>query len=65
GGRVSINPIERLDVATAELERQIAEIRARILAAHPDPDGDHWALIHEFLDIDPDLAGRDYTRGAA
>ncbi|GAA2803573.1 hypothetical protein [Streptomyces showdoensis] len=59
------NPIERLDVPTAELERQIAETRARFLAAHPDPDGAHWAAIHDWFDIDPDLAGRDYTRGTA
>ena len=48
---------------TAALERQIAEIRAHALAKNPDPDGDHWDQWHAFLDIDPDLAGRDYTRG--
>jgi hypothetical protein len=60
---MSINPIERLDVPAAELEQQIAEIRAHARAAHPDPDGAHWDQWHAFLDIDPDLAGRDYTRG--
>ncbi|MET9956684.1 hypothetical protein ABZ135_34770 [Streptomyces sp. NPDC006339] len=83
---MSINPIERLDVPTDEmqaeadrlwaerdrriaarrtrqLERQIAEIRAHARAKNPDPDGAHWDQWHAFLDIDPDLAGRDYTRG--
>ncbi|MFE6815950.1 hypothetical protein [Streptomyces sp. NPDC057677] len=55
--------IARLDVPLAELEQQIADIRARFLAANPNPDGDHWAAIHEYLDIDPDLRGRDYTGG--
>lgn len=62
---MSINPIERLDVPTSELEQQIAEIRADARHACPDPDGAHLADWHAFLDIDPDLAGRDYTRGTA
>jgi hypothetical protein len=60
---MNANPIERVDVTQADLEQQIAEIRAHVLAAHPDPDGAHWDLIHEWLDIDPDLRGRDYTGG--
>ncbi|MEU8525309.1 hypothetical protein AB0C77_06850 [Streptomyces sp. NPDC048629] len=62
---MTANPIERLDTPTAVLERQIDEIRAHALAKNPDPDGAHWDQWHAFLDIDPDLAGRDYTRGAA
>lgn len=61
---MTVNPIERLDVPVLDLEQQIAEIRAHALAKNPDPDGAHWDQWHAFLDIDPDLAGRDYTRGA-
>ncbi|MFC8272322.1 hypothetical protein ACFUJR_07220 [Streptomyces sp. NPDC057271] len=57
------NPIERLDVTAEELERQIAEIRANARKACPDADGAHWEQWHAFLDIDPDLRGRDYTGG--
>ena len=60
---MSVNPIERLDVTQARLEQQIAEIRANARRACPDPDGAHLEDWHAFLDIDPDLAGRDYTRG--
>ncbi|MEV4423996.1 hypothetical protein AB0K23_01205 [Streptomyces sp. NPDC049602] len=60
---MTVNPIERLAVSTADLEQQIAEIRAHALAANPQPDGDHWDQWHAFLDIDPDLRGRDYTGG--
>jgi hypothetical protein len=59
----TINPIARLDVPLADLEQQIAEIRAHALAANPTPDGAHWDQWHAFLDIDPDLRGRDYTGG--
>ena len=62
---MTVNPIERLDVPAADLEQQIAEIRANFLARRPDPDGSQWDEIHRFLDIDPDLAGRDYTPGGA
>lgn len=55
--------IERLDVPLVDLEQQIAEIRAHARTACPDPDGAHWDQWHAFLDIDPDLAGRDYTGG--
>lgn len=61
---MTVNPIERLDVTQADLEQQIAEIRANARAACPNPDGLHLADWHAFLDIDPDLAGRDYTGGA-
>lgn len=57
------NPIEQLDVPLADVELQIAEIRAHALAANPKPDGAHWDQWHAFLDIDPDLRGRDYTGG--
>ncbi|WP_328313147.1 hypothetical protein OG432_24710 [Streptomyces sp. NBC_00442] len=72
------NPIERLDVPlprlaaemkalvarqrAAALERQIAEISAHAHAAVPVPDGRLAEQWHQFLDIDPDLRGRDYTR---
>ena len=59
-----MNAIERLDVPAVDLEQQIAEIRANARKACPDPDGLHWDEWHAYLDIDPDLAGRDYTRGA-
>ncbi|MFE0650991.1 hypothetical protein ACFVZH_20620 [Streptomyces sp. NPDC059534] len=55
--------IARLDVTQADLEQQIADIRAHALAANPQPDGDHWDQWHAFLDIDDDLRGRDYTGG--
>lgn len=57
------NPIERLDVSVDRIEQQIAEIRAHARAKNPDPDGAHWEQWHAFLDIDPDLRGRDYTGG--
>ncbi|MFE9738880.1 hypothetical protein [Streptomyces sp. NPDC006477] len=60
---MSAADIERLDVPLADVEQQIAEIRAHAHAANPQPDGDHWDQWHAFLDIDPDLAGRDYTGG--
>ncbi|PJN00851.1 hypothetical protein CG740_23395 [Streptomyces sp. CB01201] len=56
------NPIERLDVPLADVERQIAEISAHAHAAVPVPDGRLAEQWHQFLDIDPDLRGRDYTR---
>lgn len=61
---MTINPIERLDVPTVDLEQQIAEIRANARKACPHPDGAHLADWHAFLDIDPDLAGRDYGRAS-
>ncbi|MFD3535354.1 hypothetical protein [Streptomyces sp. NPDC058664] len=60
---MTINPIERLDVPLADLEQQIEEIRTHARAANPDPDGAHWDQWHEYLDIDPDLRGQDYTGG--
>lgn len=58
-------PIAALDVPLEVLERQLAELRAHA-DAHLAQRGetatglliDQW---HEFLDIDPDLRGRDYT----
>jgi hypothetical protein len=46
------------------LEQQIDAIRAHARAANPDPDGDHWDQWHAFLDIDPDLRGRNYGQTA-
>ncbi|PVC73514.1 hypothetical protein [Streptomyces sp. CS081A] len=57
---MSAADIARLNVPLTDVEQQIAEIRARFLAANPDPDGDHWAALHDWCDIDPDLAGRKY-----
>ncbi|MFD8008144.1 hypothetical protein [Streptomyces mirabilis] len=59
-------PIRDLDVPLTDVERQIAELRAHA-AKHLAERGetatgqliDQW---HEFLDIDPDLRGRDYTQ---
>ena len=48
-----------------KVEQQIAEIRANARKACPNPDGAHLEDWHAFLDIDPDLAGRDYTGGTA
>lgn len=53
-------------IETPPLEQQIADIRAHAKAACPQPDGLHLDQWHEFFDIDPDLAGRDYsTTGGA
>ena len=61
--------ISRLDVPLTELERQLAELRAHAVKHLADrgqaPSGAHWDQWHEFLDIDPDLRGRDYTRQEA
>lgn len=59
---MTANPIERLDVSIDRIEQQIAEIRANARKACPDPDGQHLEDWHAFLDIDPDLRGRDYTQ---
>ncbi|MGW7001314.1 hypothetical protein ACWGCW_00450 [Streptomyces sp. NPDC054933] len=44
-------------LTSAELNRVIADLRAK----YPISDGPHAVCFHEFLDIDPDLADRDYT----
>jgi hypothetical protein len=48
-----------------DLEQQISELRAHAvqhLAERGEtPTAEHWVQWHEFLDIDPDLRGRDYT----
>lgn len=61
--------IAALGAPTAALEAQLAELRAHAvqhLAARGETVTaellDQW---HEFLDIDPDLRGRDYTRTGA
>lgn len=59
-------PIDALDVPAADLEQQIAELRAHALQHLAErgtqPTGAHWDQWHEFLDIDPDLRGRDYSK---
>lgn len=52
------------DLNARKLEQQIAEIRANARKACPDADGAHWEQWHAFLDIDPDLRGRDYGRAS-
>lgn len=58
-------PIAALDVPLPELEAQIAELRAHALQHLAErgqqPTAEHWQQWHDFLDIDPDLRGRDYT----
>ncbi|MBA2951647.1 hypothetical protein [Streptomyces himalayensis] len=50
----------------AELEQQISELRAHALQHLAErgtaPTPEHWDQWHEFLDIDPDLRGRDYSK---
>jgi hypothetical protein len=49
-----------------EIEHQVDELRAharRHLAERgTTPSPQHWDQWHAFLDIDPDLRGRDYSR---
>lgn len=58
--------IADLDVPLAVLEEQIAELRAHAVQHLADrgqqPTPEHWQQWHDFLDIDPDLRGRNYTR---
>ncbi|MFD9567715.1 hypothetical protein [Streptomyces sp. NPDC059994] len=49
------------DVPLADVEAEIVQISARAHAAQPNPDGAHVECWHQFLDIDPDLRGRDYA----
>ncbi|MFE9432911.1 hypothetical protein [Streptomyces sp. NPDC006640] len=58
--------IEEADVKLADLEQQLADVRSHakehLAERGEQPTGqliDQW---HEFLDIDPDLRGRDYTQ---
>lgn len=55
-----------VDVSAADLEQQIAEVRAhaeRHLAERGGtPTPQHLDQWHEWLDIDPDLRGRDYNQ---
>lgn len=50
-----------------EVEQQIVELRAHaeqhLAERGTAPSPKHWDQWHEFLDIDPDLRGRDYTAG--
>jgi len=49
-----------------ELEQQLDELRAHarqhLAERGQAPSPEHWDQWHEWLDIDPDLRGRDYTR---
>jgi hypothetical protein len=49
-----------------ELEQQVAELRAhalqRLAERGETPSPEHWDDWHAYLDIDPDLRGRDYSR---
>ncbi|MFF4746844.1 hypothetical protein [Streptomyces sp. NPDC001268] len=58
---------KRRQQQAAELEQQIAELREHavqhLAERGTEPTPEHWAQWHEFLDIDPDLRGRDYTTG--
>ncbi|HTE57051.1 MAG TPA: hypothetical protein VK698_39630 [Kofleriaceae bacterium] len=57
--------IARLDVPQASLEQQIAELRAHAeqhLAERGESPSSYLLVDwHDFLDIDPDLRGRNYT----
>lgn len=52
----------------AEMDRQLAELRRHaeqhLAERGCTPSPEHWDQWHEFLDIDPDLRGRDYSRKA-
>ncbi|TXS55223.1 hypothetical protein EAO77_02680 [Streptomyces sp. t39] len=52
-----------------QLEAELAELRAHAeqhLAARGEaPTAEHFADWHDFLDIDPDLRGRDYRTGGS
>lgn len=59
-------PIADLDVPLPVLEQQLAELRAHAVQHLAErgtaPTGQHWDQWHEFLDIDPDLRGRNYQQ---
>lgn len=59
-------PIAALDVPLDVLEQQLTELRAHAIAhlteRGQEPTSEHFDQWHEFLDIDPDLRGRDYSR---
>lgn len=53
-----------IDTPSWDMDAQCAELRAHALAHLAErgqkPSPAHWDQWHEFLDIDPDLRGRDY-----
>jgi hypothetical protein len=57
--------IADLDTPLPVLEEQLAALRAHALAHLAErgeqPTGAHFDQWHEFLDIDPDLRGRNYA----
>lgn len=60
-----VKPIAALDVPLPDLEQQLADLRAHAEAHLAErgqtPSPEHWVQWHDFLDIDPDLRGRDYN----
>jgi hypothetical protein len=68
-GRASHQRIADLDVPLARLEQQLAELRSHaeqhLAERGTEPTPEHWEQWHAFLDIDPDLRGRDYTGSAS
>ncbi|WP_432247673.1 hypothetical protein ACRAR1_06915 [Streptomyces sanyensis] len=56
---------QRTAARTADLDAQCAELRAHALAhlaaRGETPTAAHYADWHDFLTLDPDLHGRDYT----
>lgn len=45
-------------VPASEIAPVLDELHARLIASDPDPE--RLVQVHEFLDIDPDLADRSY-----
>lgn len=50
--------IADLDVPLADVVADLDRIHAKLLMGNPTPE--MLAQVHEFLDIDPDIAGRVY-----
>ncbi|TGB11596.1 hypothetical protein [Streptomyces sp. MZ04] len=60
--------IAALDVPLTVLEGQLAELRAHavqhLTERGTEPSPEQWVQWHDFLDIDPDLRGRNYSQPA-
>lgn len=50
--------IADLDVSVADVLAELDSIHARLMAGALTPD--QVVQVHEFLDIDPDIANREY-----
>ena len=50
--------VAALDVPLADVLADLDRIHAKLMAGNLD--GPHLVQVHEFLDIDPDLANRAY-----